>query len=183
MFSDQFSSYWPNQSSKLRTLVAYFFFSLPALLFIPVLYYSLTTPFALVDDYGMCYYVEFLDHASRFSNWFQKQVVDFSYGRYRPVFDLYNMATWKVFGANPWLHHLARWILHFGAIACFAAAYLRFRSEKNDEIYRIPETRGSYFHLIPLAILVYVWLFFPNSPASRLGPQEVYTVFFLGLCA
>ena len=115
----------------------YCLFALPFLLFIPVLYYSLTTPFALVDDYGMCYYVEFLDNSERFQHWFQKQVVDFSYGRYRPVFDLYNMVTWKVFGANPWLHHLARWVLHFSAIASFAAAYLHFRGDRNDEMYRL----------------------------------------------
>ncbi len=27
-------------------------FAIPALLFLPVFYYSLTTPFALIDDYG-----------------------------------------------------------------------------------------------------------------------------------
>ena len=35
---------------------------------------------------------------------------------------------------------------------------------------------------LPQAFLVYVWVFFPNCPYSRLGPQEVNTVFFLGLC-
>lgn len=36
--------------------------------------------------------------------------------------------------------------------------------------------------LIPVAVLVYLLLFFPNSPAARLSPQEVYTAFFLGMC-
>ena len=118
-----------------------------------------------------------------FQQWLQKQVVDFSYGRYRPFFDLYNMATWKVFGATPWLHHLTRWIFHFGAIACFAAALLHFRRDDRDELVQSSETKSHYFNLVALALLIYIWLFFPNSPASRLGPQEVHTVFFLGLCS
>ena len=36
--------------------------------------------------------------------------------------------------------------------------------------------------LLPLGILLYSWLFFPNMPAARLVPYEVYTVFFLGWC-
>ncbi len=183
MFSGKSYASLPIESSRWQEKWAYFLFAGPLLLFIPVLYYSLTTPFALVDDYGMCYYVEFLDNTSRFQKWFQTQIVDFSYGRYRPVFDLYNMVTWKVFGASPWLHHLARWVLHFGAIICFASAFLKFRDSGNDALYPEIQTRGTYYYLIPLAILVYVWLFFPNSPASRLGPQEVHTVFFLGLCS
>jgi len=183
MFSGRSNEYRFNQAPGLLEWGGYCIFALPLLLFIPVLYYSLTTPFALVDDYGMCYYVEFLDHADRFQNWFRKQVVDFSYGRYRPVFDLYNMLTWKAFGASPWLHHLARWMLHFGAIACFSAAFLYFRSGGRDDPSQLPEARSRYIQLVPLAILIYIWLFFPNSPASRLGPQEVYTVFFLGLCS
>ena len=33
-----------------------------------------------------------------------------------------------------------------------------------------------------MVFLVYIWVFFPNSPVSRLGPQELQTVFFLSLC-
>ena len=157
-------------------------FALPLLLFLPALYYSLITPFALVDDYGMCYFVEFLDRGKNFSNWFQRQVLDFSYGRYRPFFDLYNMVTWKVFGANPWLHHLARWLMHFGSIGFFAASFIIIARDKteNELITSGESLTRSIF--VPLALLIYVWMFFPNVPAARLGPQEVYTVFFLGLC-
>ncbi len=157
-------------------------FAIPALLFIPLLLYSLNTPFALVDDYGMCYYVEYLDSAKRFMNWLHKEVLAFSYGRYRPFFDLYNMVTWKLFGPSPWLHHLSRWILHFAAIFTFSAAFLCISRDNKKQIFPDLAENQRTSLILPLALLVYLWLYFPNSPASRLGPQEVYTVFFLGLC-
>ena len=46
-----------------------------------------------------------------------------------------------------------------------------------------PGTLTTLVALLPVGMLAYLWLFFPNVPAARLGPQEVYTVFFLGLCA
>jgi len=158
-------------------------FLVPSLLLIPVLYYSLTTPFALVDDYGMCYYVEYLDNLKRFIKWADQQFLQSGSGRYRPFFDLYNMVTWKVFGPIPWLHHLSRWVLHFSALLSFSAAFLccaATGSQENDS-ERAGKKRLVFFFL-PLAYLVYLWMFFPNSPVSRLGPQELYTVFFLGLC-
>jgi len=155
-----------------------FIFILPCLLLIPVLYYSLTTPFALVDDYGMCYYAEYLNSLKRFSRWAEKQFLNYGQGRYRPFFDLYNMVTWKLFGPIPWLHHLSRWIIHFGSLAFFSAAFLCFQQKISDRSRKKKNT-GS---ILPLSFLVYIWIFFPNSPVSRLGPQEIYTVFFLGLC-
>ncbi len=163
-------------------MVPYVLFFLPSLLLVPVLYYSLTTPFALVDDLGMCYYVEFLDNSKRFFKWFNMAFLEFGNGRYRPFFDLYNMFTWKLFGPAAWLHHLARWALHFGALLSFALAFLSFKpqQEKNPSTESIAVPVSS--SLLSLAFLVYLWLFFPNSPVSRLGPQELNTVFFLGLC-
>ncbi len=110
LFLDDHSAIDPSSTARARNRAL---FALPLLLFLPVLYYSLTTPFALVDDYGMCYFVEFLDHKKKFSDWLQRQVLDFSYGRYRPFFDLYNMASWKLFGATPWHHHLKTSFMHF----------------------------------------------------------------------
>ena len=151
-----------------------------ALLFLPVFYYSLTTPFALVDDYGDWYYFLF-DSPKQFFRWFESRFLDlghFGHNRYRPFWEFYNAVTWKVFGPTPHLHHLARWVVHFGAVFAFAAAFLcfaRYRQTEHGAASRL-------FRHLPLALLVYIWLFFPNSPASRLAPQEVYTVFFLGLC-
>ena len=161
----------PSSGSILKVLI---FIAIPAFLFIPVFYHSLTTPFALVDDYFDWTWVEVIENPSRLAHWFYERFLGFEYigSRYRPFFEIYNMLAWKLFGPTPWLHHLSRWILHFAAVAAFSAAFLSFSSAKQD--------RAS--QLIPLALLLYVWLFFPNSPASRLAPQEVHTVFFLGLC-
>ena len=170
-----------NRDSNLKTREVFIFF-VPLLLFLPVLYYSLSTPFALVDDYGMCYFVEFLDNSKRFLKWLQTSVLDFGYGRYRPFFDLYNMTTWKVFGAIPSLHHLARWLMHLSAIVFFSASFIIMARDKTEKDYWTSGENQTNSLLIPLGFLIYIWIFFPNVPAARLGPQETNTVFFLGLC-
>ena len=148
------------------------------LLFLPVLYYSLNTPFALIDDYDQWSIVRIFDSPQQFSEWLDNQFLEFNSNRYRPFWEFYNAVTWKVFGPIPWLHHLARWVVHFGSIFTFAAAFLCFARDR-----RAQDSAASRFaRLLPVAVLVYLWMFFPNQPATRLGPQEVYTVFFLGLC-
>ena len=148
--------------------------AIPGLLFIPILSYSLNTPFALVDDYYDWTWVDVLEDRERLSQWFYERFLTFqnTESRHRPFFELYNMLAWKTFGPTPWLHHLSRWVLHFAPVFAFAAAFLAFPGSRQSPAFR----------LIPLALLVYLWLFFPNSPASRLAPQEVYSVLFLGLC-
>lgn len=159
-----------------------FFVVLPSLLLSPILYYSLTTPFALVDDYGTWYYLSKLDSFSSFFRWVNVSFLHFSdhHERYRPFWEIYNALAWKGFGPTPWAHHLSRWVFHFGAVLTFVAAFRRVSFRRQELGQREGGGRGE--RLLPPAFLVYVWLFFPNSPASRLGPQEVLTVFFLGLC-
>ena len=161
----------PSGDSTLKVIVLII---IPAALFIPILYYSLTTPFALVDDYYDWTWVEVIESPRLLAQWFYERFIGFEYigSRYRPFFELYNMLAWKLFGPVPWLHHLGRWALHFAAVAAFSAAFLSFSRDRRDHVAR----------LVPFAVLLYVWLFFPNSPASRLAPQEVHTVLFLGLC-
>ena len=155
------------------------------LLFLPVLYYSLTTPFALVDDYGDWIFVGIFDSPERFFQWFHHQITDAYYTEYeyeyrhRPFWEFYNGVAWKAFGPTPWLHHLARWVVHFGAVFAFAAAFLCFARQRPATT--VPSIAARFGYILPLALLVYLWLFFPNQPAARLSPQEVYTVFFLGL--
>lgn len=146
-------------------------FALPALLLIPALYYSLDTPYAFVDDHAVWYYLDILDGPKRF---WQSLVHEFGseMPRYRPVFIYYAALTWKVYGETMWLHHLTRWAMHFGAVLVWAAALLRF----------CPGRRSAAVCLVPLGLLVWLWVFFPNSPASRLTPLELPTVFFLGVC-
>ena len=146
-------------------------FAVPALLLIPVLYYSLNTPYAFVDDHAAWNYVRVLDGPKEL---WQSLVNEVSgeISRYRPVLTYYDALTWKVYGETMWLHHLTRWLVHFGAVFVWSAAFLRFCSGR----------RNVATGLVPLGLLVWLWVFFPNSPASRLGPQELYTVFFLGVC-
>ena len=63
-----------------------------ALLFVPVLYYSLTTPFALIDDYVHSTLSSRLDSAASFFAWFNMQFCDLgaAAARYRPYWELYN---------------------------------------------------------------------------------------------
>jgi hypothetical protein len=155
---------------------------LPFLFVIPAFLYSVSTPFALVDDYGMWHFVEYLDSYHRFSAWFDKQVINFSYGRYRPSFDLYNMVTWKLLGAQAWAHHLVRWLIHLASVAFFCHAFVVVKNKPDgiDPLNLSPKpVCGAY---LPLLFLIYVWVFFPNAPVMRLGPQELNTVFFAALC-
>ena len=155
--------------------------AVPLLAFVPALYYSLTTPFALIDDYRELQFVELLDGPRQFLEWCRRNFLE-SRGRYRPFFELYYAFTAKIFGAEPWLHHLARWVFHFAAVFLFAAAFLCFsRREPTDERSPAPAPAG-VLPLLPLALLVHLWIFFPNVPAARLAPAEVNSVFFLGLC-
>ena len=159
------------------------FAAIPALLYIPVLYYSLTTPFSLVDDYVLWKYLHIFDGLHTLSDALGAKGYEvWGDVRYKPAWDFYIGATWKIFGPTPWLHHLARWAMNFGAVAAFAAALLCFqrRNGRNEDGDSAPPNR--IIRLLPLAALVYLWIFFPNQPAATLGPQEVQTVFFLAIC-
>ena len=165
--------------SALRVAAA----AAPLLTFVPVLYYSLTTPFALIDDYGDWRYVEIFDGPDAFLQWCRRNFLEPGIFRYRPFWEFYNAVAWKVFGPEPWLHHLSRWVFHFGAVLLFAAAFLRFSGRDADgKPFPGRSAAGGIRQLLPLALLVHLWIFFPNVPAARLGPQEVHSVFFLGLC-
>ena len=155
-----------------------------ALLYLPALYYSLTTPFALVDDYQDWQFVALLDSPAQLFQWLRGVLGGLAEpeNRYRPFWEFYNAVAWKVYGANPALHHLSRWLFHCGAVFCFAAAFWRIAGGRGRESAATAGNAWRYLALLPLALLLYVWLFFPNVPAARLAPQEVYTVFFLGLC-
>ena len=156
--------------------------ALPLLAFVPALYYSLTTPFALIDDYRDLQLVELFDGPRQFLEWCRRTFLEPAIGRYRPIFDLNYAFTAKIFGAEPWLHRLARWVVHFAAVFLFAAAFLCFsRRERTDERSPAPAPAG-FLPLLPLALLVHPWIFFPNVPAARLVAAEVCSVFFLGLC-
>ena len=165
------------------------------LLFLPALYYSLDTPFDLIDDYGDSGRLRNYRSFGAFFSAMRDTFADGEIFRFRPFYDWYVGAAWKVFGPTPGLHHLAPWVWHFAALFVFAAALLRFapsgpadnagpgdRMEGRRLIRRAARMAGRIAPLLPLAFLLYIWFFFPNTPAARLSNQEVYTVFFLGLC-
>ena len=139
------------------------------LFFLPTLYYSLTTPFSLIDD---------VTELSRYATFFSAEGTRLHPDRYRPFWDFYNGVTWTVFGPVPWLHHLARWLMVAGAVFAFTAAFSAFPSAAPAG----PGAASAFLRLLPRALLVWLWVFFPNQPAARLAPHEVNTVFFLGLC-
>lgn len=157
----------------------------PGLLLLPVLYYSLTTPFGLIDDYYVLWSLVYIfDGWGEFSQWAQRQLLAWSlldtvvFPRYIPFWEFYNGLLWKVFGPTPWLHRLLRWALHFGAIYMFLAAFLCFARSRPGS----PGLVARFIGLLPPTLLVYLWLFFPNSPASRTSAIGFEGVFFLGLC-
>ena len=152
------------------------------LLFIPVLYYSVDTPFALIDDYTLSKDADIWKSPEQIRSWLSCQLLpsDCRNSRWRPLFAIHNWLVWNLFGANPVLHHLARWFLHFGAVAMFVAAFLRLGPLSSRQVPS-KGTQGICLYL-PVVVLMYIWLFFPNVPAARLGPQETYTVFYLALC-
>ena len=163
----------------------------PALLFAPILYYSLDSPFHLIDDYWHWRYVHLFDSPYSPSSflhlvaWIEWVVgIDEVGPRYRPAFQIYMGLVWKWFGANASMHHLFRWMLHFGSVALFCAAFLRICAMPRGRIARtVTKTNKRKFrYLLPLVVMVHVWLFFPNTPQTRLIVPEVPTVFFLGLC-
>ena len=159
------------------------FAAVPALLYIPALYYSLTTPFSLVDDYVLWKYLHIFDGLHTLSDALGAKGYEvWGDVRYKPAWDFYIGATWKIFGPTPWLHHLARWAMNFGAVAAFAAAFICIQRRNGRKENGDSAAPNRLIRLLPLAALVYLWIFFPNQPAATLGPQEVQTVFFLAIC-
>ena len=155
------------------------FVAIPVLLYLPVLYYSLDTPFALQDDYILWRSLTIFDF---FYEWLYGEFFGYDRedGRFKPFWNFYHGATWRVFGPIPWLHHLMRWVEHFGAIGASAAAFLCF--QRRNENGGGAASR-SLIRLLPLAALIYLWIFFPNQPATRLSPNVVHSALFLAICA
>ena len=166
------------RTARIRVLWAGALLVVPVLLYAPVIYYSLHSPFSLMDDYLHWYDLHIFESSSYFYAWLKQVVgIDGAATLYRPFWRIYNGVMWAWFGTNAPAQHLIRWILHFGTVAFFCAAFCRICAMPSG---RSP--RGAIGYLLPLWLMVHVWLFFPNSPATRLGNAEVLTAFFLGLC-
>ena len=139
------------------------------ILLIPAVWYSMSTPFALVDDYGMS-----CIPSLNLKTWLNDTFFGHPEGRYRPFFEIYQYAAWTALGANSALHHAARWLLQI------AGFYFAFRCLTLVMVARRTVVPASGFLLsLPILLFAYIFFLFPNQPAARLGPQEVNTVFFL----
>jgi len=66
----------------------------------PAIWYSLNTPFALIDDYNSWCILETFSSLSGILGWARDLFFHFGTGRFRPVFDLYNYITWLVISDN-----------------------------------------------------------------------------------
>jgi hypothetical protein len=166
--------HWLNESRIVPT----FFIALPFALLLPALWYSLNTPFALVDDYGISCIIEWLNDG--FGSWLKLTFLGDAGGRYRPIFELYNFLSWLSFGSRPALHHAARWLLQFASFYFIIKTFIVFTRDSGTE--HIDGKDGNAIDAyLPMLTAAYIFLLFPNQPAARLGPQEVYTVFFLTL--
>ena len=156
------------------------------LLYIPFLYYVSNIPYAFSHDLYDVAGIDILDSWDSFYGYIFSMLTPTASGRFRPFHDLYNAVMWKAFGSTLWLHVTARFILYFGAIYASTAAFLCLFLQSGNYEQSVEKDRiriRSTAHLtLPIVVLIGIWLFFPNNPAVRPGPQEVYTVFFLSVC-
>lgn len=153
-------------------------FAVPLLLLIaPALHYSLDTPIGLFERSP--HLANKYNSASDFLSYLRTTLLEPSW-RFRPFYYIWNGLVWKVFGDSAWLHHLIRWLICCGAVALFIAAFRRFQGMPHTA--NASTGGGFLWGIIPLALLAYLLLFFPNVPTVRIECVELYTVFFLGLC-
>ena len=146
-----------------------------ALLLAPAIHYSLDTPIGLIERQPMLGYG--YNGVRGFFAMLCNLATETAH-RFRPFFNLWNGLQWKVFGDVAWLHHLVRWLMLFGAVSLFLAAFWRITNAGATA-----QLQGRSPRLLPMALLAYVWLLFPTTYVIvRIECVELYTMFFLGMC-
>jgi len=149
------------------------------LMFIPAVFYSLNTPFALVDDLNDSVSVSLLSSSKAFHFWLNATFVGVSDGgRYRPLFDLHNAVAWLAIGPHPVGHHLVRWGEWLAGILFWNMALWRM---VRTRYYGVAPRAQNTMALMPMLIFNVFVCFFPNQPVARLAPQELQTFGALGL--
>ena len=163
------------QPFTARTLTAALIAAPLLLLLAPAIHYALDTPIGLIERQPMLGYG--YNGVKGFFAMLCNLATETAH-RFRPFFNLWNGLQWKVFGDVAWLHHLVRWLMLFGAVSLFLAAFWRVAYAGAT-----PQLRGWAPRLLPMALLAYVWLLFPTTYVIvRLECVELYTMFFLGVC-
>ncbi len=154
-------------SRHQKLLIDWIFYSLFALLLLPAIWYSLNTPFALIDDYGDWLTINEFASLSAVSDWFRKLFLYYGHGRFHPFFSIYHAMTWVVLGPRPLLHHLVRLLVKFAVVYFSLKMFLYFTKDK------LRTFNAGVFAFLS------IYLFFPNNPEARLSPLELEGVFFL----
>ena len=151
------------------------------LLLVPALYYSLDTPVGLFDRKP--HLADKFDSAGNFLAYLHRTFVEtvWFWPRFRPFFEVWTGFVWKLFGDAGWPHHFSRWLFHFGAAAFFIAAFRRV-SRQPQAVGASPQQATGLSLVLPVALLAYLWLLFPNVIIVRIETVELHTIFFLGLC-
>ena len=157
-------------------------FAVPLLLLIiPALHYSLDTPVGLFERKP--YLADKFDSPSNFLAYLHRTVMEpvRHWARFRPFFEIWTGLVWKLSGDVGWPHHFSRWLFHFGAAAFFIAAFRRV-ARRPQAAGASPQQAAGLSLVLPVALLAYLWLLFPNVIAVRIETVELHTIFFLGLC-
>ena len=165
-------------------------FAVPLLLLIsPALYYSLDTPFGLLEVGYWRYYT--LHSTSKFLEFLYGNFVALDTSvfdsptwatmRFKPLEEIWRGLAWHIFSDMAWVHYAARWLVHFGAVAFFIAAFMRFYGSSTIAGAPSQKTAG-LLRIVPVTLLAYLWLLFPNLPTVRLGAIEPFSILFLALC-
>ena len=154
--------------------------AVPLLLLIaPALHYSLDTPVGLLEHSPERAYK--FDSASNFLAYLHMAFGETFSSRFRPFFEVWTGLVWKLSGDAGWPHHFSRWVFQFGAAALFIAAFRRV-SGRPQAVGASPQPAVGLSLVLPVALLAYLWLLFPNVIAVRIETVELHTIFFLGLC-
>lgn len=153
--------------------VAFAIVSYAAILFGTALWLSIGTQFRFIDDYGDWLAVSLFE-PGRFARWLLNDVLSGTQERWRPGFTLFNAVSWRLFGPNPALHHLARLAATAATAAMSAAFVARAFRRRLSRLARVDR-------IVVLAIPVLLILFWPNRPDARLAPQEIPSAFWLAV--
>ncbi|MCX7918589.1 MAG: hypothetical protein N3A72_03055 [bacterium] len=158
-------------------------------LLLPAIYYSLKTPFGLIDDYIDWQVVKLAENASEFAAWVNNTFINLGSGRYRPFLYIYNFFVWFLFGPNPVLHHAFRWVVKLISfyfwIKCLSL-FIQTNHEQQSLHQGKDNVNRCFIRLIksfniPVLTFSFIFFFFPNNPEARLAPVELHTGLFLAI--
>ena len=151
-------------------------FAIATLLWLPAIHYLLDTPIGLFDRSpnladNVANWTRFISHL-RFL-FVSTDPEDYKwFWRFRPFFDVWHGLIWHHFGES-FLHYANRLLFAFGTLAFLIAAFRR--------VCKTTPCAETPYQVLPLAVLAYVWLFFPNGAFALVETVELYTVFFLSV--